>query len=81
MTKLWLALTALQSGKSLENPETWKKVQLLSPILLAIIGAIVKIFDLGISEPDQATIVLGLASLAVSVNHYLVLATSKKIGF
>lgn len=81
MEKLWAAISALQSGKSLQNPATWKKVQILSPIFLTIIGAAVKV-GCGdcISLPDQATIALGLATLAVTVNTYLAVATTTKLG-
>jgi len=80
IAKLFAAVDALQAGKSLSNPELWKKVQGLMPVFLLIIGAIVKVFGLDIPEPDQATIALGLATLGVAVNGYLTVATTDKLG-
>jgi hypothetical protein len=80
--KIFAASDALQAGKSLKNPAAWKKVQILSPVFLTIIGAAVKV-TCGdcISLPDQATIALGLATLAVAINTYLSIATTDKLGF
>lgn len=78
--KVFAAADALQAGKSLQKPAIWKRVQVLSPIFLILIGAIVRIFGLEISEPDQATISLGLATLGVAINSYLTVATTAKMG-
>lgn len=81
MDKLWALVNALKAGESLSKPEAWKKVQILSPYFLTLIGIAVKV-GCGdcISEPDQATIALGLATAGVAINHILTLATTKKLG-
>jgi len=78
--KIFAASDALQAGKLLQDPAKWKKVQVLSPIFLLIIGAIVRIFGLDIPEPDQATIALGLATLGIFINGYFTVATTDKLG-
>lgn len=81
LEKLFSAANAVKAGESLQNPVVWKKVQLLTPIFLVIIATLVK-FTCGdcVSEPDQSTIALGLATLAVSVNMYFTVATTTKLG-
>jgi hypothetical protein len=78
MNKIMAAFLALEEGRSLNNVTFWKKVQLTTNALMAVI----------IVLPDNILIQFGniegigliTLSLAVLINLYLTPATTNKIG-
>ena len=77
-------IEAIQAGKELQNPATWKNRQTTASLLLVLlgIGSIAAKAFFGVEIPDSlikdaaeiGAIVLG------GVNAYFINATSKKVG-
>jgi hypothetical protein len=81
MNKLFIIIEALQKGKSLGNPETWKTAGALTGIFAVILKAIeILLPDLQIDGVDRASIINGLTSIALVFGSYLHIATSKSVG-
>lgn len=74
-------LEALEKGKAIQDPTRGKNVQLMSSALAVILGILVNTFKLPLSEEQIGIISWGLVVLYVTVNSYLTVATTDKIGF
>ena len=75
---------ALQSGKELSNPATWKNRQNTINLLVVLIGALAYLANLATGVPIPQDVVNGVAEIVAIilglVNAYLTTATSKKVG-
>ena len=81
MNKFWAVIEALYAGKSLKDPENWKRFGVLTNVFGIIVGSLITLVpDLHVSGVDQDAIVKGLATLAFVINSYLHVATTEKIG-
>lgn len=81
MEKLWAVVEALYAGKSLKEPENWKRFGVLTNVFGVIIASLITLVpDLHVSSVDQDAIVKGFATLAFVINSYLHVATTEKIG-
>lgn len=75
---------ALQAGRELSNPATWKNRQTTINLLVVVLGVIAAIaralgaFD--VSDELIAEVSVIVAALLGLANAYLVPATSKKVG-
>ncbi len=80
MNKIQLLYNAIQAGKSLQNPEIWKKRQALWTAFATILSLIPAFTDLPLTQ-DQIDIISTFLAGAVGVfNIYLTFATSEKVG-
>ncbi len=80
--KLFAASDALQAGKQLKNPVMWKKLQIVVPYIVVIIGAVVKV-TCGdcLSEIQIKDVAEGIGILGgLAANHYVTVATTTKLG-
>jgi len=77
-------IKALQAGKELADPTTWKNRQVtinLLVILLSAIAALARLLGwVDISEEVLQDVAVIIATILGLVNVYLTLATSKKVG-
>ncbi|WP_041646661.1 hypothetical protein [Aromatoleum aromaticum] len=80
MHKLLAALAALRHGASLADPAGWKSRQNTLNVLVALIGAVLVLYPMGISHDDIAAIAGGLAAVLGLLNGYLTTATTTKLG-
>lgn len=80
MRKVAAAFAALRYGASLTDPALWKSRQNTINALVGLLGAVVVLFPLGVTEADVQTIAGGLAIGLGLVNTYLTTATTTKIG-
>jgi hypothetical protein len=80
--KLFAASDALQAGKQLKNAVLAKKLQIIGPYIVVIIGAIVKVTCTDcLSEIQIKDIAEGIAILiSLGANHYLTVASTTKLG-
>jgi hypothetical protein len=78
MDKILAAFLALEEGRSLENITFWKKIQLTTNALMAVV---IVLPDFVLNRfGDENGISLIVLSIAVLINLYLTPATTKKIG-
>lgn len=85
MEKLWALIEVLYQGKSLSNPEKWKRTQALITSLGAIVGSIKLLLppELQAQFGDEAInhIVDAIAIIGIGVvNVYGTYSTSNKVG-
>jgi hypothetical protein len=78
-------INAVKAGNELKDPAKWKKGQMLTNTIGAVVaGAIVlikwKFPELPIPDGLQGNLVEIICGVLVAVNLYLIPATSKKIG-
>lgn len=79
------AFTVLRKGEELRHAETWKKAQLATGLLAAVLGGIVVILrafgvDLPVSDLDLATIAAGIVAAVGVFDAYVTPATTRKVG-
>lgn len=80
MTKLLLFFRALRAGESLTDPATWKNRQLSTTAILAILYLLVTFLPVPLAPDDINAIAGGLSLIGGSINAYLTVATTEKIG-
>jgi hypothetical protein len=82
MGKLFAIIDVLYHGKSLTNAAAWKRGQQLTNALMAVVGGLILFLpqDLHLSHEDVIDIVKGVIAIGASVNGYLTVATTKKMG-
>lgn len=76
---------ALQAGKELANAETWKKAQLWTASLTALLGAAVSIasalgYPIPLSGEQITTLVSAVAVLVGVFNSYVTVASTTRLG-
>jgi hypothetical protein len=76
---------ALRAGQELKDPTKWKKGQLLTNLVGAIVGGAIifikwKFPELPIPDGLQENLVEIIGAALVAINLYLIPATSKKVG-
>lgn len=80
LEKLNAAVDALQAGKQLENPSTWKTTQASMGPILVILGVVVQFVDFPLTGGQLNAIAFGVATIGVLLNSYLTVATTDKLG-
>ena len=80
MNNLLLACRALRAGESLADSATWKNHQLRLNAILAILYLLVKFLPMELAQDDMDAIASSIALLGGTVNSYLTVATSDKVG-
>lgn len=78
--RLSIIFGALRHGASLTDPTIWKHRQNLMNALVGLLGAIVLIIPVEVSNDDIGAIAGGIAVLGGLINTYLTTATTDKIG-
>ena len=74
-------IKALQHGECLENPEYWKKMQMLVTAIVPCISALSIITGHELSEQSISAIAWANVLILGAVNSYLIPATSTKVGY
>lgn len=82
ISKLRLAYKLLQKGKSVSDPEKWKKRQITATMLTGLIWTALQTskafgYEVPIDEATVDSVAVGVLAL---VNWVLTLSTSKKVG-
>jgi hypothetical protein len=81
MKNLIILFKVLKQGEMLRHAATWKSVQILAPIFATlIIIALSFTTGLNLTAEDIAVIAKSLAILGVTINAYLTVATTPKLG-
>jgi len=75
-----LLCRALRAGESLADPASWKNRQLLSTAILAILYLLVTFMPVPLAPDDINAIASGLSLLGGTINGYLTVATTEKVG-
>lgn len=78
-------IEALQAGKELANPSTWKNRQTTTNLIVAILGLLLfgmrmAGIDLQLTDAQLIGIAEAVAVLLGLINMFLTTATSKKVG-
>lgn len=77
-------IKALQAGKELADPATWKNRQVTVNLLVILLSAVAGLARLlgwvDISDAVLQEVAVIIATILGLVNVYLTLATSKKVG-
>lgn len=76
-----LLCRALRAGESLADPATWKNHQLRLNAILAILYLLIKFSPIDLAADDVNAIADSIALIGGTVNSYLTVATSDKVGF
>lgn len=85
MTTISSIWTALQKGKEVANPETWKNRQNTINIVVALLGVSLFIIrfagvDINVTDDEIMIIASGIATILGAVNSIITTASSTKIG-
>lgn len=80
MNAFLLMCRALRAGESLTDPATWKNRQLALNAILAILYLLVKFLPVELEADDIDAIASSIALIGGTVNSYLTVATSEKVG-
>lgn len=81
ISKLIKAANVVKAGESLANPAAWKRIQILTPIFVVIIGSVLQLVGIEVDEIQIKTMSDGFATLGVILfNCYFTVATTDKIG-
>jgi len=78
--KLKLLFVVLHQGEELANAGTWKNRQAAASALVVILGAIVPVLPITISQDDLLAIAGGIAAVGGVLNAFLTLGTSSRVG-
>lgn len=85
MTTIGSIWTALQKGKEIANPTTWKNRQNTINILVALLGVVLFALrfsgvNIEVSDEELLGIATGIATVLSVVNSIITTATSTKVG-
>jgi len=85
MTTIGNIWVALQKGKEIADPVTWKNRQNTINILTALLGVVLFILrfsgvDIKVTDEELLIIATGIATVLGAVNSILTTATTKKVG-
>ena len=81
LQKIFAAGRVLQAGEKLQNAASWKSFQILTPIMVMLVGGIFQALGIDVPNIQIHTISDGLSTLGLILfNSYFTVATTDKIG-
>jgi hypothetical protein len=85
MSRLTTIFAAIQAGKELKNPASWKQGQMLTNLVGAVVAGVIVIVkwqfpDAPLPEGVEEYFAEIIGTILVVVNLYLTTATTTKIG-